>query len=36
MAALVEDARRSVDGNINGVLLLSVLFLQMRDICQPA
>lgn len=34
MAALVEDARRSVDGNINGVLLLSVLFLQMRDILQ--
>jgi len=36
MAALVEDARRSVDGNINGVLLLSVLFLQMRDILQQA
>ena len=34
MAALVEEARRSVDGNINGVLLLSVLFLQMRDILQ--
>lgn len=32
MAALVEEARRNVDGNINGVLLLSVLFLQMNDI----
>lgn len=34
MAALVEEARRGVDGNINGILLLSVLFLQMRDILQ--
>ena len=34
MAALVEEARRDVNGNINGTLLLSVLFLQMRDILQ--
>lgn len=34
LAALVQEARRDVDGNINGVLLLSVLFLQMRDIVQ--
>ncbi len=32
MAALVEEARRNVDGNIKAVLLLSVLFLQMNDI----
>ena len=34
MAALVEEARRDVNGNINGTLLLSVLFLKMRDILQ--
>lgn len=34
MAALVEEARRDVNANINGILLLSVLFLQMRDILQ--
>lgn len=34
MGLLVEDARRDCDGNVNPVLLLSVLFLQLADITQ--
>lgn len=34
-AVLVEEARRSVDMNVNGVLLLSVLFLQLRAEVRP-
>ena len=31
-AALVEDARRDIDGNVNGALVMSVLFLQLHGI----